>query len=313
MSMNKPSPRSAEEAIRLKRPMSVAIYDEYADAARAVDYLAERQYPVETLAIVGTDLKSFERVTGNLSWGKVLVAGFVRGAMWAVMFVVFLWFLQPGVHPIGVFSLALVSFGIVGMFMAGIQYRLGGQQRDYTSTTGIIATHYEVLTEADNVDKARAMLGGGRLQQHSVPQPPPVIVQQSDLDRLPPPAFPGAEPAPDPRDVVGPPAPSGTDFGVPSARSGDTVGFSAQGSVPKGSDPHDAQGYGQPSSGQPTSAEPPAADQPYGQYWNSGDQAGIGDIPRRFSQGNDSAESPDGSPHRADSTGNGGEDRPTGS
>ena len=52
MSMNQQPPKSAQEIIKLKRPRSVAVYDDYVDAAHAVDYLADRQFPVATLAIV---------------------------------------------------------------------------------------------------------------------------------------------------------------------------------------------------------------------------------------------------------------------
>ena len=75
--MNQQPPKSAQEIIKLKRPRSVAVYDDYVDAAHAVDYLADRQFPVATLAIVGTDLKSVERVTGSMTWGKVLLSGFL--------------------------------------------------------------------------------------------------------------------------------------------------------------------------------------------------------------------------------------------
>ncbi|WP_424226057.1 general stress protein, partial [Brooklawnia sp.] len=165
MSMNQFPSAQPRGVLKLKRPMSVAIYDEYSDAARAVDYLADRQFPVENLAIVGTDLKSVEKVTGNMTWGKVLFAGFVQGAMWAGMFAIFLWILQPGLSLFTVFMIAILGFGAVGMLMAALQYRMRGGERDYTSTTAIIATHYEVLAEAEVADRARHLLSGGAPHQ----------------------------------------------------------------------------------------------------------------------------------------------------
>ena len=53
MSMNRTPSTSPRGVLKLKRPMSVAIYDEYSDAAHAVDYLGDRQFPVENLAIFG--------------------------------------------------------------------------------------------------------------------------------------------------------------------------------------------------------------------------------------------------------------------
>lgn len=208
MSINQPTPKSSREILKLKRPMSVAIYDEYADAAHAVDYLADRQFPVENLAIVGTDLKSVEKVTGNVTWPKVLFAGFLQGSMWAGMFALFMWFMSPGSSLLTMLLMALLGFGGVGMAMSAFQYRARGGERDYTSTTAIIATHYEVLAEADVVDRARHLLTGGAVHQtrqlpEAAPPAPPV-----DLGGLPPPF--GQQPQPAPQQPLpAPPLPAG--------------------------------------------------------------------------------------------------------
>ena len=200
MSMNRTPSTSPRGVLKLKRPMSVAIYDEYSDAAHAVDYLGDRQFPVENLAIVGTDLKSVEKVTGNMTWGKVLGAGFAQGAMWAGMFAVFMWFLQPGISLLTALLIGIVGFGGVGMLLAALQYRMRGGERDYTSTTAIIATHYEVLAEAEYVDRARHLLTGGephQMRQLEPRQPSGGISEQRqgvDLGSLPPPY--GQQPSP---------------------------------------------------------------------------------------------------------------------
>ena len=43
----------------------MGIYTTYAEAQKAVDYLADEHFDVQNLAIVGTDLKSIERVLGR--------------------------------------------------------------------------------------------------------------------------------------------------------------------------------------------------------------------------------------------------------
>src|SRR2546430_7601528 len=55
-------------------------------AQRAVDSLSDNDFPVRNLAIVGTELKSVERVTGRLTRGKVAAAGAVSG-LWIGLFV----------------------------------------------------------------------------------------------------------------------------------------------------------------------------------------------------------------------------------
>lgn len=259
MSMNRTPSTSPRGVLKLKRPMSVAIYDEYSDAAHAVDYLGDRQFPVENLAIVGTDLKSVEKVTGNMTWGKVLGAGFAQGAMWAGMFAVFMWFLQPGISLLTALLIGIVGFGGVGMLLAALQYRMRGGERDYTSTTAIIATHYEVLAEAEYVDRARHLLTGGephQMRQLEPRQPSSGIGEQRqgvDLGSLPPPY--GQQPSQSPG------------LAQPESQSGpgqDTL----------------------PTQPQPDAAEPAApesaAQMPYGQYWGADQPPGIGDVPERF-------------------------------
>lgn len=261
MSMNQaPPPKSSRELLKLKRPISVAIYDEYVDAAHAVDYLADRQFPVENLVIVGTDLKSIEKVTGNITWGKVLLAGFLQGAMWAGMFAVFMWLLQPQLNLLNTLAMAFAGFGLVGMGMAAIQYRLRGRDRDYTSTTTIIATHYEVLAEADVADRARHLLSGGAAHQtraiEAHPRAQSVVVPGAsvDLSTLLPPY--GQQPSPDP------------------------------------TQPEAQDEAGQPGEGPlPARAQRPV-DMPYGQYWDDDEPPGIGDVPKGFEQPKRTARSP---------------------
>ncbi len=58
----------------------------YAEAQRAVDYLSDQQFPVQQVTIVGVDLMQVERVTGRLTWPKVLGGGVLTGA-WLGLFI----------------------------------------------------------------------------------------------------------------------------------------------------------------------------------------------------------------------------------
>ena len=48
--------RQPSTMFELKFPQSVGIYQSYAEAQKAVDYLADEKFEVQNLAIVGTDL-----------------------------------------------------------------------------------------------------------------------------------------------------------------------------------------------------------------------------------------------------------------
>ena len=61
---------------------TVARFDDYETAQRAVDRLSDDGFPVEKLDIVGSELQLVERVTGRLTRGRAAVAGALTG-LWA--------------------------------------------------------------------------------------------------------------------------------------------------------------------------------------------------------------------------------------
>jgi hypothetical protein len=54
----------------LEYPMSLGVFDSYQQAQRVVGYLSDNDFEVHNLAIVGTDLRSVERVTARLTRGR---------------------------------------------------------------------------------------------------------------------------------------------------------------------------------------------------------------------------------------------------
>src|ERR1700760_159891 len=72
--------------LQLQFPQSLAVYDDYAGAQKAVDFLSDKEFPVQNCMIVGTDLKQVERITGRLTNGKVALGGALSG-LWLGIFV----------------------------------------------------------------------------------------------------------------------------------------------------------------------------------------------------------------------------------
>jgi hypothetical protein len=58
---------------------TVARFDEYEAAQRAVDRLSDDGFPVGKLDIVGSDLRLIERVTGRLTTARAAGAGAISG------------------------------------------------------------------------------------------------------------------------------------------------------------------------------------------------------------------------------------------
>ena len=149
---------SMSSIFELEFPQSVGIYSSYADAQKAVDFLSDEKFEVQNLAIVGTDLKSVERVLGRKSWGTVISQGVQSGLSTGLLVgLVFLLFGQAQ----SVLLLLVVSLAIgigLGVGFAAIAYAMSGGKRDFTSVTQTVATKYEVLCEHKVAAQAREML-----------------------------------------------------------------------------------------------------------------------------------------------------------
>ena len=55
--------------------VSLGSYTGYAEAQRVVDYLADRDFEVETTQIIGSDLRMVEQITGRLTWPRTVLSG----------------------------------------------------------------------------------------------------------------------------------------------------------------------------------------------------------------------------------------------
>ncbi len=158
MSFSTPGgPGRPTSPLRLEFPQSLAVYDEYAAAQKAVDFLADNKFPVEQCMIVGTDLKRIERITGRLSYGRVAAGGALSG-LWLGLFVGLIFALFADANVVSV-VISTVLFGAVfGLVWAIAGYAATRGQRDFSSTTQVVATRYEVLVEHKVAAQARELL-----------------------------------------------------------------------------------------------------------------------------------------------------------
>jgi hypothetical protein len=143
--------------MKLDYPQSLAVYDEYAQAQRAVDFLSDQRFPVEQCMIVGTDLKRIERITGRLTTGRVAAGGLLTG-LWLGLFVglIFALFTEEG--AVGLILSTVVIGALFGVIWALVGYGLTRGQRDFSSVTQVVATRYEVLVEHKVAAQARELL-----------------------------------------------------------------------------------------------------------------------------------------------------------
>jgi hypothetical protein len=138
------------------RGETIARYQTYLEAQRAVDYLSDQQFPVQFVTIVGTGLRMVERVTGRLTYPRVAGASALSGLYFG-FFVGLALSLFGGGNDLSIFAVALVGGGF-GMLFGIISYALTGGRRDFTSTSQIVASEYEVLCLSEEADHARETL-----------------------------------------------------------------------------------------------------------------------------------------------------------
>jgi hypothetical protein len=132
-------------------------YDTYLEAQDVVDRLAKAEFDVKNMAIVGNDLKTVERVTGRLSYGRAALSGIMSGA-WFGLFLGAALFLFVSSTNISFLAAALLFGAGFGMLFGVIGYAASRRRHDFTSTHQVLAANYDVIINPSLTAKAQALL-----------------------------------------------------------------------------------------------------------------------------------------------------------
>ncbi len=133
----------------------IGSYPTYAEAQKAVDFLSDHQFPIQQVTIVGVDLMQVERVTGRLTWPKVLGGGVLTGAWLGIFVGLVLGFFGD---PLQSLLTGLVAGIVFGLITSAIPYAMAKGTRDFSSTMQLVAGRYDVLCDPQNAERARDML-----------------------------------------------------------------------------------------------------------------------------------------------------------
>jgi hypothetical protein len=142
---------------------TVARFEDYDSAQRAVDRLSDDGFPVDKLDIVGSGLRLVERVTGRLTRARATEAGALSG-LWAGLLVGTLLGLFTSGHSFLAVIVTGAALGLAwGAIFGYLAHARTGGRRDFSSVRGLTATHYDLVAREGTADRARLMLGDAGL------------------------------------------------------------------------------------------------------------------------------------------------------
>jgi hypothetical protein len=139
----------------------LASYPRYGDASRAVGWLADHDFPVERVAIVGRGLTFLEQIVGRVGLADAVLRGALVGGVVGVLvgwlFAIFAW-LDPEIAWGWLIVDGLWFGALVGALLGAIQHALARGRRDFASVPGMWALEYVVLVDEDVAGEAARLL-----------------------------------------------------------------------------------------------------------------------------------------------------------
>lgn len=139
---------------------AVSEFNDYQGAVAYVERIILGDFPATSIAIVGTNLTSVERVRARISYGRVAASGAAAGVwLGLLIFILFAYSSTPATeNPEPLFSLgsALLVGAGVGMLFQVIRFSLAKGKRGFASASQIVAGKYEVIVPSELVNEASA-------------------------------------------------------------------------------------------------------------------------------------------------------------
>jgi hypothetical protein len=148
----------------------VADYEKYSDAVDCVDALIRHDFPAINIAIIGSGLRSVERVRARITYGRVALRGVTQG----IVLGLFYWLLVGGAGvedeaaAIAAAQQALLPSIIIGaglgMLVQIAFFAVSKSQREFISFSSMVASSYEVVVPNQMHELARQKLAEHQTQ-----------------------------------------------------------------------------------------------------------------------------------------------------
>jgi hypothetical protein len=137
---------------------TVGTYDNYPAAERAVDFLSDKEFPVERAAIIGTGLKTVEQIAGRLTTGRAAMLGAAQGAYVGLLFGLLFGLFFDGPSFFGVVLYGLLAGILFGATFGAVGQAMQRGRRDFASISGMTAEKYELQVDHEVSAKAKQLL-----------------------------------------------------------------------------------------------------------------------------------------------------------
>ena len=135
----------------------IADFTAYEEAVAYVEKLVVNNFPAGFIAIVGTDLRTVERVRGKLSYARVALNGAITGS-WMGLIFSFL-FNAPASPTGGIASPMAADIFIgagLGMLFNIVRFSMMRSKRQFVSQSSVVALKYQVQGPSSLVGQALA-------------------------------------------------------------------------------------------------------------------------------------------------------------
>jgi hypothetical protein len=140
----------------------VADFKQYTDALAYVDNLIKNNFPAGAVAIVGSDLRTVERLRGKITYARMALGGAVTGSWMGLAFgLIFGGEVNPAdanqfTFSESIFSSVVIGAGL-GMLFNVTRYSLARNKKSFVSQSTVVASKYQVQVPAGLADQARAV------------------------------------------------------------------------------------------------------------------------------------------------------------
>ncbi|MEY4321243.1 MAG: hypothetical protein RLZZ471_1184 [Actinomycetota bacterium] len=140
----------------------IADFPKYEDAVAFVEKLVAGDFPAGLIAIVGSDLRSVERVRGKMSYARVALSGAVTGSWLGLLYGLFF---GGNADTSSVQSFATSGLGSsifigagLGMLFQVIRFSLARSKRGFISQSTFVASKYQVQVPGNMVGEAKSAI-----------------------------------------------------------------------------------------------------------------------------------------------------------